>query len=560
MVKRVLKFLSQEISGLHKAAYLLAFFTFLSQLLGILRDRLLANQFGAGLELDLYYAAFRIPDLIFITAASVVSISVLVPFLINHIQRGAKETRAFIDAAFSFFSLFIVGVSAVTFSLTPTILKFVFPSFLDASDNGASLVTLTRIMLLSPILLGLSNFFASITQAKSRFSAYAISPVLYNLGIIGGVIVFYPAFGISGLGFGVVLGALLHLLVQIPFIVRNNLFPRFALRFQFEVIRGLVRLSLSRSMALSAGQLSTLVLIAMAAAMTAGSVTVFSFAWNLQSVPLSLIGVSYTVALFPTISRLFGSGEKDEFAREMAAAARHIIFWTLPLTVLFIVLRAQIVRVALGSGFFDWQDTRLTAAALALFVVSVLAQSLILLFVRGYYAGGNTRKPLLVNVIGAVLAVVFSLGLSRIFEVSPIFRYFWENLLRVPDLPGSEILMLPLGFSLAMIFNAAIFWFYFHRRFVSTSRLILNAFFEVFSASVIIGFVSYKFLGVFDNIFDINTFVGIFMQGFLSGVIGIAAGIGVLVLLKNREVKEVWTTLHHKIWKAKVIVPEQESL
>ena len=184
----------------------------------------------------------------------------------------------------------------------------------------------------------------------------------------------------------------------------------------------------------------------------------------------------------------------------------------------------------------------------------------IVLFVRGYYAGGNTRKPLLVNVIGAVLAVVFSLGLSRIFEVSPIFRYFWENLLRVPDLPGSEILMLSLGFSLAMIFNAAIFWFYFHRRFVSTSRLILNAFFEVFSASVIIGFVSYKFLGVFDNIFDINTFVGIFMQGFLSGVIGIAAGIGVLVLLKNREVKEVWTTLHHKIWKAKVIVPEQESL
>ncbi|OHA20045.1 MAG: murein biosynthesis integral membrane protein MurJ [Candidatus Taylorbacteria bacterium RIFCSPHIGHO2_01_FULL_45_63] len=557
MVGKILHVLNREISGLHEAAYLLGFFTLLSQTLGFLRDRILAHTFGASVELDMYYSAFRIPDLIFVSVASIVSVSVLVPFIIERLEKSELEIRRFLDSIFSFFFLFIIVVSAAVFIATPWLLHMIFPGIAN-SENGSMFILMTRIMLISPILLGFSNLFASIAQAKHRFVSYALSPIFYNIGIIVGVIFFYNRLGIVGLALGVVLGSFLHFACQL-FSIRKPI-PSFRLFLDFGIIKNVIGLSFYRTLALSGSQISTLILIAIAARLSSGSVAIFNFAWNLQSVPLSLFGVSYTVALFPTISRLFGAGKRQKFLEEMTIAVRHITFWSVPVIVLFIVLRAQIVRTVLGSGNFDWTDTRLTAAALAIFSVSILAQSLILLFVRGYYAGGNTKKPLIINFLSAVLVVVFSFGFLKLFRESDFFRYFVESLFRVSEIVGNEVLMLPLGFSVAMIINASIFWFYFARRSPNFSPQANKTFFEVFSASVIMGFISYKLLNVFDNIFNINTLSGIFLQGFISGIIGIVAGVTVLVLLKNKEIKEVWATLHHKIWKAKVIVPEQESL
>ena len=557
MVKKFFGLLSKEISGLHEAAYLLAFFTFLSQLLGLIRDRMLAGAFGASAALDAYYAAFRIPDLIFVAIASIVSVSILVPFIIERLRKSDTETREFLDAIFSFFSVLMFVVSAVAFFLTPALLALIFPKLI-AGAYGAELVAMTRWLLFSPILLGFSNLLASATQAKHRFFSYAISPILYNAGIIFGFVVFYPLFGLVGLALGVVLGALSHLVVQV--ISVGKLLPRFRLPFNFQIIKQVVVVSFSRTLALSASQIASLALMAFAAYLAAGSVSVFNFSWNLQSVPLAIVGASYTVALFPTISRLLGAGEKEKFLKEMTTAARHIIFWSLPVIALFIVLRAQIVRTVLGSGNFDWSDTRLTAAALALFAVSILAQSLILLFVRGYYAGGNTKKPLIINLLSAALIVIFAFGFLWLFKRWEFFHYFVESLLRVDNVAGAEVLMLPLGFSAAQIVNVAIYWFYFARRFPTFSPIVSRTFFEVFSTSVIMGFISYRALNVFDKIFNLETLPGIFFQGFFAGLIGIAVGIVILILLKNQEIKEVWLTLHHKIWKAKPIAPEPESL
>jgi len=437
MVKKFFGLLSREISGLHEAAYLLAFFTFLSQLLGLVRDRLLASTFGASAALDAYYAAFRLPDLIFVAIASIASVSILVPFIIERLRKGEPETREFLGAIFSFFAVLMVIVSALVFLLSPKLLTLIFPKII-AGQYGAELITMTRWLLLSPILLGLSNLLASITQAKHRFFSYAVSPIFYNAGIVFGLLVFYPLFGLVGLALGVVLGAALHLIIQI--ISVGKLFPRFHLPFNFQIIKQVVALSFSRTLALSASQIALLALVALAAYLAAGSVSIFNFSWNLQSVPLAIVGASYTVALFPTISRLFGNGEKEKFFQEMLAAARHIIFWSVPMIVLFIVLRAQIVRVVLGSGNFDWADTRLTAAALALFSISILAQSLILLFVRGYYAGGNTKKPLIINLFSAVLIVIFAFGFLWLFKRLDFFRYFVESLLRVDNVAGAEFL------------------------------------------------------------------------------------------------------------------------
>jgi putative peptidoglycan lipid II flippase len=559
MVKRLFRFFNKEISGLHEAAYLLAFFAILSQLLGLVRDKWLAYAFGAGHVLDIYYAAFRVPDLIFVSIASMVSTSVLVPFFIERIEKNAVEGKKFIDHVFSAFFIAIIIVSAIVFLFVPKLVPLLLPGFANDSQL-ADLILMTRIILLSPIFLGLSNFLASITQMYNRFFIYALSPVFYNVGIIIGVAVFYPAMGVQGLGWGVALGAFLHFIIQVPSVVERQLFPKISLAIDWRNIGRVVKLSLPRTLTLSANQISTFFLIALASLMEKGSISVFNFSLNLQSVPLAIIGVSYSSAAFPTLTRLFTSGDTKKFLEQVVISAKHIIFWSTPLMVLFIVLRAQIVRTVLGAGQFTWSDTKLTAACLAVFMFSVIGQSLILLFVRAYYSSGNTRQPLAINLLSSTLIVVFGYVFLRMYASYPTFEYFIEALFKVENLGGSSVLMLPLAYSAGVIANTVFHWVMFHRDYADFSRPVAKTALQSFAASVIMGYVTYRSLDLFDNIFDLTTVIGVFLQGFAAGIMGIIVFIVILKLLKNKEIDDISATLHAKFWKAKVVPTEQQSL
>jgi putative peptidoglycan lipid II flippase len=558
MVGKLFSILHQEIRGLHEAAYFLGLFALFSAILALLRDRLLASYFGAGEILDIYYASFRIPDLIFVSIASMVSIYVLIPF-ISRDEESKEEQKRFVGHTLSAFFFFISIISIILFFITPYIIPILLPG-LVGSSHFDSLIMLTRILLLQPILLGVSNIFASVTQVYGRFILYGIAPLLYNIGIIFGVLFLYPTFGIMGLGYGVVFGALLHMGIQIPFITARNFLSKLTVHFNFKELKEIVFLSLPRTLALSSQHIALLVLIGIASVMAEGSITVFNFSFNLQAVPLSIIGASYSVAAFPTLARLFSNGNQSEFIQHVLIAARHIVFWSTPIVVLFIVLRAQIVRVILGSGEFDWADTRLTAAMLAIFVVSLIAQGLILLFVRGYYASGKTRPPLFVNIFSSVLIIIFAYVFTELFRLIPTWKYFFETLLRVEGIPGTEVLMLPLAFSIGMVINAGILWFLFQKDTHKFTLPILRVFFEVLSASVIMGFVTHQFLNLFDDVFDINTFWGIFAQGFFSGILGIIAGVTLLSVLGNREIKEIRASLLRRFWRAQIVGGEGSEL
>ncbi len=557
MVKRFLSFISKEVAGLHEAAYLLGFFAICSQILALFRDRILASEFGAGNVLDIYYSAFRIPDILFVTVASVVSVSVLIPFLIERFEKGEKEAKAFIDSVFTFYFFFMFVVGVVSYFATPFLMAKLFPLFADKAEFP-ELVRLTRILLLSPVFLGFSNLLASITQINRRFFLYALSPVFYNIGIIFGIKFLFPIFGLSGLGYGVIAGAFLHFFIQIPFIVSQGMFPRFSFPIKFEFIKKIALTSLPRTITVSANELAELFLVSFASFFVVGSISIFNFSFNLQSVPFSIIGISYSLAAFPTLTKLFSGGQKDKFVEQMIVSSRHIIFWSVPISVLFIVLRAQIVRTILGAGRFNWEDTRLTAAALALFTISLVAQNLVTLFVRSYYSQGKTKRPLVMNVLSAGLIVIGSYYFIHLFNTSTYFKFFMESLLKVSDLPGTAVLMLPLGFSVGLFINLIIHWWDFTYNFPSFSKPVLRTFFQIVGASTIMGFVAYVSLDIFDNYLNMDTLMGIFLQGFFAGVTGILSAVAVLYLLKSTELKEVWTTLHHKIWKATVIVPDPE--
>jgi len=558
MVKRFFNVINKEVSGLHQAAYLLAFFAISSQLLAVIRDRLLAAHFGAGHTLDLYYAAFRIPDFIFITVGSMVSVSVLIPFLVEKMKAGSEEGRKFIGNIFTFFFLLIIVISIIAFFFIPSINKLLFNGFNSADLSIVN--NMTRILLLSPIFLGISNIFGTLTQTYKRFLIYSLSPILYNLGIILGIILLYPMFGLTGLVIGVVLGAFLHFAIQIPFIVENKFFPKPRIKFDFTEIKKVLLVSIPRTFTLGSDNISVIFLLSFASSMTVGSIAVFNLSYNMQSVLLSVIGVSYSLAAFPILVRYFSDGERGKFLDQIVISAQHIIFWSLPCVILFITLRAQIVRTILGAGAFNWTQTRLTAAALAVFVVSIIFQNLTLLFVRAYYATGNTKKPFIAKFINAFSTIALGFGFMILYKVYPPFKDLLESLLRIKDVPGTIILALPLGWSVGEVLNSLVLWFVFEKDFKGFSKPVLKTALQVLLSSLSIGIVSYFALNVFALIFNLDTVIGIFMQGFLSGVLGILVGVIVLILLKNKEIIDVHNTLKSKISKIKIFAPTQTGL
>lgn len=548
MVKRVIQFIGREIKDLHEAAYLLALFAFLSQILALVRDRALASQFGAGQLLDVYYAAFRIPDFLFVIISALVSISVLIPFLVKIVDKDKEELKKFVNSIFSSLAILSLLLITIAFIFAEQILGKLFPEIMQGS-YAVDLLAITYIMLLQPLFLALSSLSSSFIQVYRKFFIYALSPILYNVGILIGIFFLYPVYELKGLACGVVLGAFLHFIIQVPSVLNQGVLPKFTLNIDLKSLKTVLTLSIPRTAALAGNQVSLIVLVALAGGMVAGSISVFTFSFNLQSVPLAIIGVSYSLAAFPTLSRLFANGDIEDFLSHIIKASRHIIFWSIPVMVMFIVLRAQIVRTILGAGEFSWKDTRLTAAALAIFSISVVAQSLILLFVRGYYSAGETKKPLIFTLISLVVTIFSAYLFVGYFQEHLAFRSFFEVLLRVENIPGTVVLMLPLAFSLGQILNALLLWISFDKTYKCLTKELWRTLVHSLGASLIAGYIAFILLRVLDDFFNLNTTVGVFAQGFFAGISGLIVGAIILVLMGNMEIKTVWKTLHKKIWK-----------
>lgn len=560
-MERILRLFGKEYGNLNQAAILLGSFTFLSQILGLFRDRAIAHFIGPSLDLDIYYAAFRIPDFIFLSFASLFSITVLIPFILDKMkgsQNVSKEAVIFMNNVFSFFILLLFIVSVIAFFSMPYLVKLITPGFSLVAQT--KIVLMSQIMLLSPVFLGLSNLFGSITQLFKKFFIYSLSPIFYNLGIIFGVVLLYPLFGIFGLAIGVVVGALMHFLIQFLSSYTSGFNINFLYNINYKEIKNVITISLPRTLGLSINNIVLIVIVSIASFLPFGSISVYNLSLNIQNVPLSIIGLSYAVAAFPNMSKFFKNGDLDSFKQNLIVGARQIIFWSLPIAFLFIVLRAQIVRVILGTPSFSWDNTRLVAASLALFSISIVAQSLIALFARAYYAGGNTKKPLYINLISAAFIIILAKLLIFTFNTNQTFRFFIEHILKVDGIEGTGILMLPLAYSLGTILNFVLLWYFIKKDFMQGRHFILESFLQSLTASFALGIVTYFALNAFSSIFVIDTFFGIFLQGFLAGICGILGGAVVFYIFKNEEFLSLISTMRTKFWKNKVLPPSEENI
>lgn len=509
-----------------------------SRFLGVFRDRILASQFGAGDVLDVYYAAFRLPDFVYnlliLGAVSAGLIPVFSSLLAKH-----KEDEAWklINSILNLLSIGLVVICVTMFIFAPQLMKLITPGF--SPEKMEQVINLSRIMFLSPLLLGLSAIFSSILQSFKKFFAFSLAPIFYNIGIIIGALFFVRWWGIYGLAWGVVLGSILHLVIQLTpiFSVGYKYSP--GLNWRNKNVWLVGKLMIPRTITLVLSQINFLIITIVASTLAAGSLAVFNLANNLQSFPLGIFGVSLAVAALPVLSALAAQNKMDELVRTISTTLRQTLFFIIPISVLLFVLRAQVVRVILGSGSFNWYDTRLTAAALAIFCLSLFAQGAFPLLIRGYYALHNTKTPFLISLFSMVLNVaslfifrwVFSF--DNWFSATTLFVLNLGDLHNVIDL---RILALPMAFSVAALVDMILLMIWLRR---SIGRLdgrkILDSSWRIVVSSLVAGVFAYTVLQLINYFVATETFVGIFAQGFIAGVAGLAGYWAMGYLLKMEE-------------------------
>ncbi len=528
------KLLTCKIDSITIAAGLVAVSSLVSRFLGIFRDRILAGQFGAGNTLDVYYAAFRIPDFIFnlivLGAISAGFIPILTKLIkspknkVENLVSREKNNEAwnFANNLLNILGLFLIVVSILGIVFAPQLMKLIAPGF----DSGKQTITanLTRIMFLSPLFLGISSILGGILQTFKRFFVYSLSPILYNIGIIVGALYFVPIWGVYGLAWGVVMGAFLHMTVQVPMVWKLGFRYKPFINLKSKELRKLGRMMVPRTMSLGLSQINLLVITIIASTLMAGSLAIFNFANNIQSFPIGIFGISFAIAAFPTLSAV--AFDKAKLTENFSRTTRQILFFLLPATVLLLTLRAQIVRIILGTGRFDWQDTILTINTLSYFSISLFAQALIPLLIRVFYARHDSKTPFFIGLFSAMLNVILSLIFAQRYGVAG----------------------LALAFSLANIFNFIMLWLVLHNELGDMDEeKILFSTIKFSIGAIACGVMVQGVERIVEPYVNMETFIGIFIQTSLAALFGLFVYLAVCALFKSEELLHFYNAIKCRI-------------
>jgi len=493
-------------------ALIIAFFSLLAKIFALLRERLIAHNFGASELSDIYYAAFRLPDLIFNTLVLGALTSAFIPVFQRVWKQDKEEGLRLSNSVLNLFLIFIGLLVVITYIFTPQIMSLITPGF--SHWQIAQVVILSRVMLLSVIFFVASNLIGGILNSFKRFFSFSLAASFYNIGIIIGIVFIYPSLGLIGLAYGVLLGAIMHLLIQLPEVYKNGW--RYKLNLKFDSnLKKIIKLMLPRTIGLAAGQINLVVITMIASTLTVGSIAVFNLANNLQSLPISLFAVSLAVAVFPTFTQAVSENNQGLFSDNFSKSFRRILFLLIPISVLIVVLRAQIVRVILGTGAFNWDNTYQTAQALGIFAISIFAQGLIPLLARSFYAYEDTKTPMSISLLSIAINIILSWQFAQYLGVYG----------------------LALAFSISSIINMLLLYVFLHFRIqMLDDSLIISSILKIFLNSILSGAAAYGVLQVMANMVDMRTFVGIFTQGFVAGLVGLLSYVVLGIVLKLDEV------------------------
>jgi len=528
---------------LTRAAATLALLSLGAKGLGLVRDRMLAATFGAGDTLDVYYAGFRIPDLLFsLFALGAISAGFLPVFTQLH-EKDKDEAWRMVGNFLSLLLLVLFVAAGVLLVFAPWLVALVAPGF--SGEKLERAVVVTRLLLLSPLLLGVSAVLGAIVQHSGRFLSYALAPIMYNIGIITGILLFSARFAERGIVIGVLVGAVLHVAVQVPAALRSGFRFTPHVRPLYDSVKEVIRLSLPRTANLVVNQLMLTVMTAIASTIAAGSIAVFMFAENLKALPADMIGVSFAIAAFPALTRAALIG-RENLSGLLARTLERTLFLVVPASVLIYVLRAQMVRVLYGAGAFSWEDTRLTAAAAAAFAIGIVGFSVLPILIRGFFALKDTVTPFLVAFLSAVIAVAGALGGVELLRGQNLIAAGIKGFFKVGDLGGAEIIAVPLALSFATAIQAALLVIALGAAAAFPVRRIALSFTRFLVAAAIAGGGAWLALRFFGSSVQTDTFFKVLAHGTLGGFAGVVIYLGIAFLLRFPELSTLLRGLRRR--------------
>lgn len=504
-------------------AVIIGFFSFVSRILGLYRERLLAGTLSASNLSDAYFSAFRLPDFLFNIFVLGALSSAFIPVFCGlrkkdeseNIQNDVDKAESWrvTNSVMNILILVVVGVGALFFLFTGPIVAVISPGY--APDKQLVIQDFARVMMVGVVFFTVSNILAGILNSMRRYLAYSIAPIMYNVGIIIGLVWLYPRVGNIGLAWGVVLGAFLHLVVQIPDVVRTGYRYRFTIHWSSGV-RRIAHMMGPRTFGLAVAQVNLIVITAIASWLNEGDLSVFSYANNLQHFPISVFGISLAVSAFPVFSQAVSEKDHSTFIYYFSKTFRSILFFLIPVSVIVLLLRAQIVRIILGTGQFDWTATELTAQVLGIFSISLFAQALTPLLARSFYAHEDTKTPVIISVVTVVINIVLAVFLSKWFGIYGLAWAFTAS-----SLLNMFLLLIVLRTRLGSL----------------DDTVIVSSVFRVVIASVALGVAVQSMKYIIAPHVDMETGVGVLLQASGSAAVGILIYVAFALVFKFSEVE-----------------------
>lgn len=522
------------------AAVILMVTVAMSRVLGLVRDRLLASQFTPDL-VDVYIAAFRLPDLIFnLLIFGTLSIAFIPIFSEIAQKKGEKAAWQLASAVINLTALFFLVLASLAFIFAPILSKMIAPGLFP--EHFILMANLTRIMLVGQLLLVISSFFVGVSQSFQRFLVPAIASVFYNVGIISGILFLSGEIGIYSAAVGVVAGAFLHLIIQLPLVLSLGFSWSPIFSFKTPGVSGIIRLVLPRSLSLAVEQLNELVSVQLASLISSGSITFLTFAQHLYLVPVGLFGATIAQAALPVLSNQKAQNDINQFKKTLLTSFHHILFLVLPLAMVLIILRIPLVRLVFGaSPKFDWAATVQTGQAAAALSVGLAAVAVNQLLIRAFYALHDTKTPVAISVVAVLTNIVLSV-LSVFIWHLPVWGLGMAA--TVSAIIQTVLLLVFLDRSLSAF---------------DRGKLFIPAI-KMFTATIIAAVVLYIPMKFLDQlVFDTTKTINLLFLTSIATSFGLATYLGLTWLFKVEEIRLFWKIVD-RIKSMKLTAPQTPEI
>lgn len=489
LLKKTKDFIFAQQTSIISSTLILAWMMILSRLAGFLRYRILVGIFTKE-ELDIFFAAFRIPDLVFEILINGALSTTFIPFFIEY-QKKSTEQNKIISSIINVVSLALFAFIILLVVTLPLLIPLITPGF--SPEKNQQIIMYSRLLLIGQLpFLVLGNFLTGISQAKKSFILPATAPIIYNIAIIIGTIMLSDQMHLMAPIVGVIIGAVLFFVLQLPILYFVKFEYKLIITHLHEAWR-FFRTAIPRIMTIIVAQIDATVDLTLATLMGSGAYTIFYLAQHLQLLPVSIIGVAFGQASLPYLSDMYQDGKIKEFKKIIIESILNIFFFTVPAAAFFIMARTPIVRLFYGGEKFDWEGTILTALTLSYFSLSVPMHSIYYFLTRCFYAIFDTKTPFYISLV--------SIGLNAILSM-------WFTL--VLKLP---VWSLALSFSISMVLHVMLLFFVLNKRIKGLDiKLLIQETIKIVIATGNSAVITYFFMRLLDGlIFDTTRTLNVFM-------------------------------------------------